>query len=80
VILVDEYQDSNIAQFNMLKLLVGPSSFICVVGDDDQSIYRFRGAEVKNILSFPRRLSRHTDHQAGTELPFDVKHPGIATK
>lgn len=53
VILVDEYQDSNIAQFNMLKLLVGPSSFICVVGDDDQSIYRFRGAEVKNILSFP---------------------------
>lgn len=53
IVLVDEYQDSNVAQFNLLKLLVGPSSFVCVVGDDDQSIYRFRGAEVQNILSFP---------------------------
>lgn len=53
MILVDEYQDSNIAQFKLLQQLVGPESFICVVGDDDQSIYRFRGAEVKNILSFP---------------------------
>ncbi len=54
VILVDEYQDSNVAQFNLLRLLVGPGAFICVVGDDDQSIYRFRGAEVQNILSFPQ--------------------------
>ncbi len=53
MVLVDEYQDSNIAQFNLLTRLVGPKTFICVVGDDDQSIYRFRGAEVKNILSFP---------------------------
>ncbi|MDT4761304.1 UvrD-helicase domain-containing protein [Sphaerochaeta sp. PS] len=53
VILVDEYQDSNIAQFELLRRLVGPNCFICVVGDDDQSIYRFRGAEVQNILSFP---------------------------
>lgn len=53
VILVDEYQDSNLAQFEMLRKLVGPDTFISVVGDDDQSIYRFRGAEVKNILSFP---------------------------
>jgi DNA helicase-2/ATP-dependent DNA helicase PcrA len=54
VILVDEYQDSNVAQFEMLKRLVGPDTFISVVGDDDQSIYRFRGAEIKNILSFPK--------------------------
>ncbi len=54
VILVDEYQDSNISQFKLLKKLVGPNTFICVVGDDDQSIYRFRGAEVENILSFPK--------------------------
>ncbi len=54
MILVDEYQDSNKAQFNLLKLLVGPGTFICAVGDDDQSIYRFRGAEVKNILGFPK--------------------------
>lgn len=54
VILVDEYQDSNIAQFNLLHSLVDKDTFICVVGDDDQSIYRFRGAEVQNILSFPQ--------------------------
>ncbi len=53
VILVDEYQDSNVAQFELLKALAGPGAYVCVVGDDDQSIYRFRGAEVKNILSFP---------------------------
>lgn len=53
VVLVDEYQDSNIAQFELLRRIVGPKTFICVVGDDDQSIYRFRGAEVKHILSFP---------------------------
>jgi DNA helicase-2/ATP-dependent DNA helicase PcrA len=52
VILVDEYQDSNVAQFQLLQRLTDTSSYICVVGDDDQSIYRFRGAEVKNILSF----------------------------
>ncbi|MCL2007141.1 MAG: ATP-dependent helicase [Treponema sp.] len=52
MILVDEYQDTNIAQSELLKELVCPGSYLCVVGDDDQSIYRFRGAEVKNILSF----------------------------
>ncbi len=57
MILVDEYQDTNAAQFALLRLLVGPSTFICVVGDDDQSIYRFRGAEVANILSFPSHFS-----------------------
>ncbi len=53
VIMVDEYQDANVAQFEMLKELAGPGTYVCVVGDDDQSIYRFRGAEVKNILEFP---------------------------
>ncbi|MBO4394232.1 MAG: UvrD-helicase domain-containing protein, partial [Spirochaetales bacterium] len=57
MILVDEYQDSNKAQFNLLKLLVGPETFICAVGDDDRSIYRFRGAEVKNILGFPKAFA-----------------------
>ena len=56
VILVDEYQDSNIAQFELLKELCGPDTYVCVVGDDDQSIYRFRGAEVRNILEFPSRF------------------------
>jgi len=54
VILVDEYQDANTAQFLLLQGLVGPDTYICVVGDDDQSIYKFRGAEIKNILGFSK--------------------------
>ena len=56
VILVDEYQDSNRAQFQLLKELVSPGTWLCVVGDDDQSIYRFRGAEVENILGFQEQF------------------------
>ncbi len=52
VIMVDEYQDSNVAQFKLLKALAGPETYVCVVGDDDQSIYKFRGAEIQNILNF----------------------------
>jgi DNA helicase-2/ATP-dependent DNA helicase PcrA len=53
VIMVDEYQDANVAQSELLKELYSPGAYLCVVGDDDQSIYSFRGAEVKNILTFP---------------------------
>lgn len=57
VILVDEYQDSNVAQFRLLKALsCENSTYVCVVGDDDQSIYKFRGAEVRNILSFQKEF------------------------
>lgn len=52
-VLVDEYQDSNVAQYRMLSALCDDTTGVCVVGDDDQSIYRFRGAEVRNILDFP---------------------------
>ena len=57
IILVDEYQDSNVAQYSLLKELYRPGSYICVVGDDDQSIYRFRGAELRNILDFSRQFA-----------------------
>ncbi len=52
LVLVDEYQDSNGEQFEFLKRFVSPSSQLIAVGDDDQSIYSFRGAEIRNILSF----------------------------
>ncbi|HQE57021.1 MAG TPA: UvrD-helicase domain-containing protein [Candidatus Fermentibacter daniensis] len=52
-ILVDEYQDTNLVQRGILKSLGGPGSSVCAVGDDDQSIYGWRGARVSNILDFP---------------------------
>lgn len=51
-IMVDEYQDTNTAQFHLIKLLADKYRNLCVVGDDDQSIYKFRGANIKNILNF----------------------------
>ena len=55
-IMVDEYQDTNASQHELLSLLVSHEHNICVVGDDDQSIYSFRGADVDNILNFPQEF------------------------
>ncbi len=55
-VLIDEYQDTNQLQYRLASLLAGKWKNICVVGDDDQSIYRFRGATIKNILSFEKQF------------------------
>ncbi len=55
-ILVDEYQDTNHAQFRLVSLLARGHKNLCVVGDDDQSIYKFRGATIENILSFEQQF------------------------
>ncbi len=55
-LLVDEYQDTNLAQLELLTLLAGDRRNVCAVGDDDQAIYGWRGAEVKNILRFDRHF------------------------
>ncbi|MBS1370859.1 MAG: UvrD-helicase domain-containing protein [Lentisphaeria bacterium] len=60
-LLIDEYQDTNAAQFTIVKLLIGDRCNLCVVGDDDQSIYSWRGADISNILNFP-------DHFPGAKV------------
>ena len=55
-VMVDEYQDTNRSQYRLISLLSRPRNNLCVVGDDDQSIYRFRGATIENILSFEKEF------------------------
>ncbi len=62
-LLVDEYQDTNKAQYKLLKLLAGKYKNICVVGDDDQSIYRWRGADIYNILNFEKDYEKCTTYR-----------------
>jgi DNA helicase-2/ATP-dependent DNA helicase PcrA len=53
-VMIDEYQDTNRPQYELMKLLAGPEANVCVVGDEDQSIYSWRGADIKNILEFEK--------------------------
>jgi DNA helicase-2/ATP-dependent DNA helicase PcrA len=75
-ILVDEYQDTNYIQHLLIKDLIGPDACLCVVGDDDQSIYRWRGAEPANILGFEKdfpeaRVIKLEQNYRSTQLILD---------
>ena len=82
-IMVDEYQDTNHAQYRLTELLAGTHRNICVVGDDDQSIYRFRGATIENILSFEHRYAesniiRLEQNYRSTQTILDVANEVIS--
>ncbi len=73
--LVDEYQDTNVVQYLWLKLLATSTGNVCVVGDDDQSIYGWRGAEVGEHSSLRTRLPGREGDSARTQLPLDAGDP-----
>ena len=75
-LMVDEYQDTNTIQEKILKLLMGNRQNLCVVGDDDQGLYRFRGATIRNILEFPDQFEKGVCKQITLATNYR-SHPGI---
>ena len=81
-IMVDEYQDTNTAQFELIRLLADRYRNLCVVGDDDQSIYKFRGANIRNILDFEKvypeaRVIKLEQNYRSTQIVLDAANAVI---
>ena len=74
-VLVDEYQDTNHAQYRLLQLLAEKHRNVFAVGDPDQSIYGFRGADIRNVLEFEHDFPGSYVDRARAELPLDAAHP-----
>ena len=72
--MVDEYQDTNTAQFELISILARKYKNLCVVGDDDQSIYKFRGANIYNILNFEKHFPEAVTIKLEQKLPFYTEY------
>ena len=79
-VLVDEYQDTNQVQNDLVMLLGSAHRNVCVVGDSDQSIYRFRGADIRNILEFERAFPDATVVVLDQNYRSSPDHPGCGQR